>query len=395
MIQKIDKRNFLEVSFEGEEGTGLGPTLEFYDNIASEFQNWKVDINESLKEFKMWRTVSNGDLFPAPICIKTFGQAKIKQIYEMFRLCGTIIAKAIVDDRQIDMPISPLFWKLCLGQQMSIFDYQKLETFEDGGVVNQQKFIMLADFQILYNQAQVIDQQFAEGKIDEAEKKRRLEGLVTSAGMSVDDYLLSFTLPPPHGYVELIPNGESMSVTLESAQDYVDLVLHYTFHESVKIQVQAFKKGFNSIFPIASLRPFMHASSKGDEIEQIVCGQPCQGPEWANPEELMKYVEPDHGYTKKSDQYQFFIRYITELEPSQRPRFLKFLTGSKRLPLGGFRTLDPNIKIVKKGSERENDLPSCMTCANYVKCPPFTTYEVFKLKFDFAVAEGQQNFTLT
>ena len=67
MIQKIDKRNFLEVSFEGEEGTGLGPTLEFYDNIANEFQNWKVDINESLKEFKMWRTVSNGELFPGRI----------------------------------------------------------------------------------------------------------------------------------------------------------------------------------------------------------------------------------------------------------------------------------------------------------------------------------------
>ena len=111
------------MSFEGEEGTGLGPTLEFYDNIADEFQTWKVDINDNLKDVKMWRTVNNGDLFPTPICIKTFDQAKIKQIYEMFRLCGTIIAKAIVDDRQIDLPISPLFWKLCLGQQMSIFDY--------------------------------------------------------------------------------------------------------------------------------------------------------------------------------------------------------------------------------------------------------------------------------
>jgi E3 ubiquitin-protein ligase TRIP12 len=37
LIQRIDKRNFLEVSFEGEEGIGLGPTLEFYDNISDEF----------------------------------------------------------------------------------------------------------------------------------------------------------------------------------------------------------------------------------------------------------------------------------------------------------------------------------------------------------------------
>lgn len=254
---------------------------------------------------------------------------------------------------------------------------------------------MLADFQILFNQSQQIEQLFAEGTIDEAEKKRRLDGLVTSQKMKVEEYLLAFTLPDPYGYVELIPNGENLSVALDSAQDYVDLVLHYTFHESVKIQVQAFKKGFNSIFPISSLRPFMHASSMGEEIEQIVCGAPCQGPEWGNPEELKKYIEPDHGYTKSSEQYQYFIRYITELQPNQRAGFLKFLTGSKRLPLGGFRNLDPNIKIVKKGVDGQHDLPSCMTCVNYVKCPPFTSYDVFKRKFDFAVAEGQQNFTMT
>lgn len=53
--------------------------------------------------------------------------------------------------------------------------------------------------------------------MDEFEKDKRLNGLVTSAGMSVSDYLLGFTLPDPYGYVELIPNGVSMNVTLESA----------------------------------------------------------------------------------------------------------------------------------------------------------------------------------
>ena len=61
----------------------------------------------------------------------------------------------------------------------------------------------------------------------------------------------------------------------------------------------------------------------------------------------MKHIEPDHGYTKRSAPYQFFIRYITELQPEQRPHFLKFLTGSKRLPMGGFRTLHPNLTFVK------------------------------------------------
>tara|TARA_B110000285_G_C15101642_1_gene605343 strand:- start:56 stop:199 length:144 start_codon:yes stop_codon:yes gene_type:complete len=35
--------------------------------------------------------------------------------------------------------------------------------------------------------------------------------------------------------IELVPGGASRGVTLENAQDYVDLVLHYLFHETVKI----------------------------------------------------------------------------------------------------------------------------------------------------------------
>lgn len=76
----------------------------------------------------MWRQATDNLLFPSPVCIRSTPQEKVKQIYDVFRLCGTIVAKAIVDDRQIDLPISPLFWKLCLGHQLSIFDYQKLDV---------------------------------------------------------------------------------------------------------------------------------------------------------------------------------------------------------------------------------------------------------------------------
>jgi len=50
----------------------------------------------------------------------------------------------------------------------------------------------------------------------------------------------------------------------------------------------------------------------------------------------------------------------------QRPRFIKFLTGSKRLPIGGFKNLNPNINIVHKkelpGQPPDAILPSVMTC---------------------------------
>lgn len=76
----------------------------------------------------------------------------------------------------------------------------------------------------------------------------------------------------------------------------MDLVLHFTFHETVKLQMQAFKKGFNAIFPIASLAPFTHSSSQEGELETMVCGIKCHDAEWLNRDELMQHIQPDHGF---------------------------------------------------------------------------------------------------
>jgi hypothetical protein len=38
-----------------------------------------------------------------------------------------MIAKSIVDDRLIDLPLSPLFWDLLLGRKMTIFDLERLD----------------------------------------------------------------------------------------------------------------------------------------------------------------------------------------------------------------------------------------------------------------------------
>ena len=44
------------------------------------------------------------------------------------------------------------------------------------------------------------------------------------------------------------------------------------------------------------------------------------------------------------------------------------VTGSPKLPVGGFAALTPALTIVRRGSGAEADttLPSVMTCANYV-----------------------------
>lgn len=66
------------------------------------------------------------------------------------------------------------------------------------------------------------------------------------------------------------------------------------------MQVQAFKKGFNAIFPISSLKPFTISSNAEEELEKMVCGVSSRDPEWKNREELILNIQPDHGYTRNS-----------------------------------------------------------------------------------------------
>ena len=102
----MQKRAFLEIEFKEEMGTGLGPTLEFYSLISQEIKNKK----------ELWRPMTDNTLFPAPLSMQLLNQEDIQKAYEFFRVMGVMMAKSIVDDRLIDLPVSPVWWDIILGK---------------------------------------------------------------------------------------------------------------------------------------------------------------------------------------------------------------------------------------------------------------------------------------
>jgi E3 ubiquitin-protein ligase TRIP12 len=72
----------------------------------------------------------------------------LHKLYEHFRLAGTLMAKSIVDDRLIDLPLSSLWWDILLGRKMNLFDLEKLDK---------DLFKVLADLQLLANKKREID----------------------------------------------------------------------------------------------------------------------------------------------------------------------------------------------------------------------------------------------
>lgn len=87
----------LEVVYKDEEGTGLGPTLEFYSQLGQELRADK----------QMWRAgVVDGSLYPRSLQIQEGNQDEVKRICDRFKLAGAFVARSIFDNRMIELPLS-------------------------------------------------------------------------------------------------------------------------------------------------------------------------------------------------------------------------------------------------------------------------------------------------
>ena len=75
-MDHLDKRKLLEVQFKDEAGTGLGPTLGFYNDLADKIKSAKAG-NLS---HKLWKETPENTLYPMPMSFKDLDAAKIKEI---------------------------------------------------------------------------------------------------------------------------------------------------------------------------------------------------------------------------------------------------------------------------------------------------------------------------
>lgn len=103
-------KSLLEIQYENEVGTGLGPTLEFYALVSKEFQRsdfdmWRGEVLSNC-EFKqdnseaLGYVFSSNGLFPAPIGKSTKPTA-VNKLKQRFKLLGKFMAKALMDSRMV------------------------------------------------------------------------------------------------------------------------------------------------------------------------------------------------------------------------------------------------------------------------------------------------------
>uniref|UniRef100_A0A8C7N730 E3 ubiquitin-protein ligase n=1 Tax=Oncorhynchus kisutch TaxID=8019 RepID=A0A8C7N730_ONCKI len=380
-------RAMLEIQYENEVGTGLGPTLEFYALVSQELQRadlglWRgeevaLSNPKGSQEGTKYMFSSRG-LFAVPFG-RTTKPAHIAKIKMKFRFLGKLMAKAIMDFRLLDLPLGLPFYKWMLRHETSISSHDLINI--DPGVAKS-----IQHLEDIIRQKRRLEQ-------DRSQTRETLQQALESLNMngcSVEDLGLDFTLP---GFpnIELKKGGKDIPVTIYNLEEYLRLVVYWTMNEGVSRQFESFREGFESVFPLHHLQYFYP-----EELDQLLCGSKSET--W-DVKTLMECCRPDHGYTHDSRAVRFLFDVLSSFDAEQQRLFLQFVTGSPRLPVGGFRSLNPPLTIVRKtfeSTENPDDfLPSVMTCVNYLKLPDYSSIEIMRKKLLIAAREGQQSFHLS
>ncbi|KAJ1958052.1 Ubiquitin fusion degradation protein 4 [Dispira parvispora] len=400
----------LEIEYFDEVGTGLGPTLEFYAMVSKELCR---------RDLGLWRdatvTAPSGDttdqtsyvvpthvggLFPRPLPqpaggsrtlvtlesltdtlpgLRTLPPHTPEERWQWFGFMGQFVAKSMLDFRIIDLPLHPLFIQLLLDQPIEA----NMATLRQVDPTLAQS---LQPLQWFVDQKRAI---YQDDKLTHEEQMTRVNQLRDPHGASVDDLCLDFVLP---GYPEipLRPQGEEVPVTIHNVDDYISRVVRETLDHGIHAQVDYFRRGFNKVFPISRLGSFT-----GEELTALFGAAP---EDWSMGT-LQEYVVADHGYHMASPVVQQLLQVMSEFTVAERRIFLKFITGSPKLPIGGFKHLSPPLTVVCKPCEApltpEDYLPSVMTCVNYLKLPNYPTKEILKERLITSMQEGQGSFHLS
>ncbi|KAL8693846.1 MAG: hypothetical protein Q9218_001402 [Villophora microphyllina] len=370
----------LEVEYFEEVGTGLGPTLEFYATVSREFCK---------KKTKMWREGEANDkdeyafgkfgMFPAPMSVQQVETETGKKILHLFKMLGKFVARSMLDSRIIDVSLNSTFFRLGDQPNPVSLSLGAIKTVDS----------QLAQSLKLVKQYASEKKKIEDDKSRSAASKAKAMQHITVHGASLEQLGLDFTLP---GYpsVELVQGGSEISVTLDNVGDYVEKVVDMTLGSGVRRQVDAFRAGFSQVFPYSALKAFTP-----NELVMLF-GRVEE--DWSI-ETLLDSIKADHGFNMDSRSVRNLLQVMSELTLPQRRDFLQFVTGSPKLPIGGFKSLTPMFTVVCKPSEppytSDDFLISVMTCANYVKLPDYSDLNVLRRKLLTAIQEGQGAFHLS
>ena len=384
-----DRKAILEVEFTGEEGTGLGPTLEFFALVAAELQSKYLSILVLLlkltnfgffagKDLAIWicsddelvnldsecsvisdskkppgyYIVRPSGLFPAPLPQDSEICAKASKY---FWFLGVFLAKTLQDNRLVDLPLSnPLLKLICQGEisrqvkkqsdelmvssMISVLSEESTDLDSSGGSVQEDSWY--SDILTIEDLVEIDPdrgnfllklQEFVNEKQNHLDESVQLTLNLNGSEVQIEDLGLTFQYSPSSRIFNLdefnlVPDGDNELVTVHNVEEYLNLTLDFALNKGIRKQMDAFRAGFNQVFPLEKLAPFSPS-----EVKSMLCGD--QSPVFTR-EDIIRFTEPKLGYTRESPAFLKFVNVLVDFTDAERKAFLQFTTGCSSLPPG-------------------------------------------------------------
>lgn len=283
-FEDTDFKKPLRVYFENEEAVdaGQGMKKEFFLLLMKEILDQKYGM---FVEYPETNTI-------------WFNHVMNDDDDVMYRLIGILCGLAIYNKVIIDLPFPLTLYKKILNETL------ELENLAD------------LDPMLMNNLNEMLQTRY---------KKEEFDAIFGDLTFTIT----TDTFGSPVEY-ELFPNGKNKRLTYENRQEYVYLYWRYLLVDSVEKQFRSFYNGFMKVLDRDILQIF-----QAEELMQLVEGEDLI--DWEELERSTNYKPPFH---KKHETIRTFWKVFYSFTEQEKKKFLKFLTGSDRIPITGVRSLN-------------------------------------------------------
>jgi len=370
-----------EVRFRGEQGVGSAVVREWMDLIARE-----VYLHPQLR---LLRSFDQRQTF-WPDAASTFCNNCWKMDYENL---GRLVGLALWQNCTLDLPLHPHICALLFG-----FPPESIKTtLEDvdpelyrhkvqwllSNHVDELGIALPFSDTLGHDGPQETVEEGAQSLPSFMSPSERLPGTSTSTLlMRVDT-------------AEVMLQEGVQNVTEDNKKQYVECLERWRLYEGISWQMEAMAKGLSKVLP-EELRQEMHHLLTPLEIAQLLSGLGT-----LNVEDWEAHTAYTHGLHKESPVVKWFWQVVHDwatTEESMLPQLLQFVTGSARVPVGGFSELvgfngaKHFFTLAGANHLSENALPVAHTCICTLDMPPYSDFETCRHKMTQMLRLGRAHF---
>ncbi|KAH8876568.1 E3 ubiquitin-protein ligase [Schistosoma japonicum] len=266
-----------------------------------------------------------------------------------FKFVGRFIAKAINDNKLLECYFTRAFYKHILGVPVRCSDLES-EDYE---------FFKGLEFLLSHNVSDL--------------------GYELTFSTEINEFGKTDTR-------DLIENGRNVTVTESNKKEYVRLVCQERMTGAIRQQLDAFLRGFYDIIPKRMISIFNE-----QELELLISGLP-------NIDIVdLKANTTYSKYQLNSPQIEWFWQALESFDQEDLARFLQFVTGTSKVPLGGFANLEgmhgpTKFQISRASVSSTNHLPSAHTCFNTLVLPAYESFEQLRSRLLTAIRECSEGY---